>query len=875
MDTHVLDAVDYDPIDHLNAIFSHPSTLSSTPRVSTSLARYQGQVNDHVASLVSQQTASDADSVRRIQEAKAELSDLFAKIESVRERALETERSITEMTADIKRLDGTKRNLTLSMTALKRLQMLTTAYDQLRLLSKTRQYRDCAHLLEAVIQLMAHFKSYRSIDQIATLSKNVADLQRQLLEQICEDFEVSFSKGNMNIPDSRAMLSDACHVIDALGEQARSRLINWYCNTQLREYRNVFRPTDEAASLDNIARRYSWFHRALKTYDSEHALLFPPHWRVNEMLANAFCENTREDYKAILQRSMRRTDGQPPDVELLLSCLQETLDFEHSLERRFASAEDQRLSMDTEVSSKEEKQHVFNQSISEAFEPYLSLWVESQDNHLSSIIPRYRLQPIRNPDDEFHQQMVISSSTDLFHSYRITFAQCAKLSTGTHLLELAKIFAKYLDVYCQQVLYYLLCERSGPSGPSVEDIVIILNTADYCYQTTTQLEERIKTRIDASLRDRIDLQSQADSFMGIASTSVRTLVRKVEMECDASWREMRNVPWSRMENVGDQSPYVSSLLTVVRERAAEILKHLHKPQYARAFCDHLVDALTNAYITTLVVSRPVSETGAEQMLLDSYVLKKGFTELATINADPGTPPNSLFVKRVNQSMGKLDPILKTLQVRASPPEGLVQAYLIHLRDRSEANFRKILEIKGITRKGDQAHLVELFNAHKSSPSNQGLQVSNPTLGNLSLQATASSLGGVTPVIGSLRDSNNNSSAAAAASQSTPTLTGGTRFDPSTFGTAIINAARDGVDRFGSPGHAGGVTSASAAVSRTTSPPPPGGGGAALGLGLGAETAHASLNENLKKMGNFFRRDVSGGFGGFGRREEGRKSFEPR
>lgn len=800
---------------------------------------------------MARQTASDTDSIARIQEAKAELSDLFAKIESVRERALATERTITDMTADIKRLDGTKRNLTLSMTALKRLQMLTTAYDQLRLLSNTRQYRDCAQLLEAVIQLMAHFKSYRSIDQIATLSKNVADLQRDLLEQICEDFESAFTR--VEVHANRVMLAEACHVIDALGEHARSRLITWYCNTQLREYRHVFRASDEAASLDNIARRYSWFNRSLKTYDAEHAVLFPPSWRVNEMLANSFCESTREDYKTILQRSMRRTDGQTPDVNLLLKCLQETLDFEHTLERRFAGPAESRSSTDSTLSSaREEKQHSsFNQPISEAFEPYLSLWVESQDKQLSMLIPHYRQQPIRNPDEDFHPQMVIASSTDLFHSYRLTFAQCAKLSTGSRLLELARTFAKYLDVYCRDVLFYLLSERSGPAGPSVEDTVIILNTADYCYQTTTQLEERIKSRIDDDLKEQVDLQSQADSFMGIASAAVRTMVRKVELECEPSWREMRNVPWSRMDNVGDQSGYVSPLLATVNERTSDTLKHLQKPQYARAFCDHLVDAMTSAYITNLVVSRPISETGAEQMLLDSYVVKKGFTGLATINSEAGTPPNPNFVKRVNQSMTKLDTILKTLQVRSSPPEGLVQAYLIHLRDRSEPNFRKVLEIKGITRRGDQAHLVELFNAHKASPANENLQVSNPVIGNISLQAT---VGGTAPAITALnRDS--------MASYSTPTLGSAARFDPSTFGTAIINAARDGVDRFGSP--ALGVNSSVSPMSRTASPPP----GSALGLGIGAETAHASLNENLKKMGNFFRRDVSG-FSGFGGRNQG-------
>jgi hypothetical protein len=330
-----LNAADYDPLEHLNAIFYHPAALSSVAATAEALRSCQDDLDEDITGVVASQSASDADSVQRIQAAKTELADLFKKVEGVRERAMQTEQTITDMTADIKRLDSTKKNLTLSMTALKRLQMLTTAYEQLRSLSKSRQYRECAQLLQAVIQLVAHFKSYRSIDQIATLSRNVAELQSELLEQICEDFEVVFAKGE--VPQRKAMLAESCLVMDALGDSARTRLINWYSNTQLREYRQVFRGSDEAGSLDNIARRYSWFNRMMKTYDVEHASIFPPYWRVNEMLANSFCEGTREDFKGILQRSMRRGDGQTVDVDLLLSCLQETLDFEHGLERRFAS----------------------------------------------------------------------------------------------------------------------------------------------------------------------------------------------------------------------------------------------------------------------------------------------------------------------------------------------------------------------------------------------------------------------------------------------------------------------------------------------------------------------------------------------------------
>jgi hypothetical protein len=604
--------VDYDPLNHLNAIFSHPSTLASITKTATALKTHQDDVSESISTLVAAQAYSDDSSLRRMQSAKAELALLFQKIESVRTRAIETEQTITSMTADIKRLDGTKRNLTLSMTALKRLQMLTTAYEQLRGLAKSRQYKECASLLQAVLQLMRHFNSYRSIDQIATLSRNVSELQRELLEQVCEDFEIAFAKGEVG--NKRGVLGEACLVMDALGENARSRLVTWYVNTQLREYRQVFKGNDEAGSLDNIGRRYSWFRRMLRTYEDEHSGLFPPGWKVNEVLANSFCEGTRDDYKGILERSMRRPDGGKVDVALLLSCLQETMDFEQSLERRFAG--EQRASIDT-MSSADDRPQTFNGSISEAFEPYLSLWVELQDKQLASMIPKYRNQSILPVDEEFSPQAVIPTSIELFHFYKTTLAQCAKLSTGERLLDLAKTLAKYLDEYAQQVLLNFL---QKPGGPPLESIILVLNTSDYWHTNTQQLEENIKKRIDNELAAKVDLSSQSDAYMGVASAAVLALVHRVEVDCDSSWREMRNTNWSKMESVGDQSSYVAELLRHVNSQAAEVLPLVSKQQYARAFCDNLAENLANTYIANLVQCRPISEVGAEQVCTTSKPL---------------------------------------------------------------------------------------------------------------------------------------------------------------------------------------------------------------------------------------------------------------
>jgi vacuolar protein sorting-associated protein 53 len=544
-----------------------------------------------------------------MQSAQTELAQLFRKIETLRSRAIQTEQNITSMTADIKRLDGTKRNLTLSMTALKRLQMLTTAYDQLRGLAKTRQYRECASLLQAVLQLMRHFNSYRSIEQIAALSRGVSELQRELLEQVCEDFELAFTKDEISA--RRGTLVEACLVMDALGDSARSRLMTWYVNTELREYRQVFRGNDEAGNLDNIGRRYAWFKRVLKTHEEEHAMIFPPHWRANEVLATAFCDGTRDDFRGILERSMRRTDGSKIDVNLLLSCLQETMDFEHGLERRFAN--EPRASIDT-LSSVDDRSQSFHGSISTAFEPYLSLWVDSQEKQLTSMIPKYRTKPLIPDDEEFSPQGVISSAIELFHFYKITLSQCAKLSTGERLLDLSKILAKYLDEYAQQVLLNFL-QKGGQQGPPIQDVILVLNTAEFWHINTNQLEENIKKRIDSELVPKVDLSSQADAFLGVASAAVLALVRQVEQECEGAWREMKNTNWSTMESVGDHSSYVSELLRAVNEKTAEILGLVVKQQYARAFCDNLVEHVATAFIANIVLCRPVSEVGAEQVSL--------------------------------------------------------------------------------------------------------------------------------------------------------------------------------------------------------------------------------------------------------------------
>ena len=234
------------------------------------------------------------------------------------------------------------------------------------------------------------------------------------------------------------------------------------------------------------------------------------------------------------------------------------------------------------------------------------------------------------------------------------------------------------------------------------------------------------------------------------------------------------------------------------------------------------------------------------MLLDVHALRSSFSQLLP------NPP-ATFAKRVTTAFGKIDPLLKTLQVRSSPPEALVQAYLIHVADRNDANFRKILDLKGLRAKIEQNHLVELFQMHKTSERyGSSLVEKSQLLTPIVISGHAATATGAVQGLGVLGTT-------AAASISTASLPG--KFDPTVFGNAIMSAARDGVDRFGSPS-LGGATPRDGAQS----PPPQDGAPAAAGT-VGGVGAGGNLNENLKNIGKFFRRDL-GGFGGrFGKGQD--------
>jgi hypothetical protein len=73
----------------------------------------------------------------------------------------------------------------------------------------------------------------------------------------------------------------------------RMQLLDWYCDLQLREYRSIFRNSDEVGNFENIVRRFAWFKRLVMAYDEQQAGIFPDGWNVSRLVCSRFCDVTK------------------------------------------------------------------------------------------------------------------------------------------------------------------------------------------------------------------------------------------------------------------------------------------------------------------------------------------------------------------------------------------------------------------------------------------------------------------------------------------------------------------------------------------------------------------------------------------------------
>ena len=641
----------------------------------------------------------------------------LARLETHASRA---EASVGDITAEIRWLDTAKRNVAHSIVTLKRLQMLVNSTFHLEQLCAAEAFASAAQTLQAVQALLEYFAPYSAVEVVAQQRRRVDELRDDLRRKAMHAYEHAFQSARPHWDASDTPLPDAARAIDALGDETRTALIDWYCARQLREYRRVFRAVDEAGQLDNVARRYAWIRRMLRTYADEHSAAFLPAWHVDQRLLSLFAEITRDDLKSVLVRQQPRLDA-----DLLLGALNATNEFEAQVARQYARPFAEVVAAHRTAAAAAGQPL----TIAASFTPYLHVFVDAQERRLGELFAQFGAHASTGeaPAGSFEAQVahhaeepmkVLLSSTELFWFYRQTLERCAQLGEHAPFRELAALFARWLRRYVADVLQPALAQRHADADAHVRAVCLALNTADYCATTCTQLEQKLNEKVRDADTHPVSLDGERQAFYAVVAGALQHLCRALYHATDAAFQQMLRpeVPWAHVEHVTERSPYMDALAAALEHVGVVVRHEVENKRVVRSWCDKAVAIVVTRFVHTVVRLRPVRQRVAAQLRADVDALATLLRELPQFGTHvwSGTPNlaamHAAYDRIVDKQIARVAPVLAVLAAvpdDAPQPDALVHTYRTHLHDQSLGNFQKVLDLKGLKRL-DQTPLVEAF-----------------------------------------------------------------------------------------------------------------------------------------------------------------------
>lgn len=719
----VLDDPDFDSVQYINSLFPTEQSLSNIDDVIMKMESNIKEMDEEIETVVRSQSGVGQDGKKALEDSQKVIMQLFSQVRDIKTKAEKSEEMVREITRDIKLLDTAKRNLTTAITGLNHLHMLVTGVHSLRNLIEQRQYGEIVMPLQGVIEVMKHFQDSTDIPQILELRSQVLEIQNTLSDQITQDLKNAFQNPTSGSFVPSKQIGESLRVVSILDPKVKKDILEWFISLQLSEYLVLFDESEDSAWLDKIDKRYAWFKKQLLHVEDKFGTMFPSHWELSEKITLEFCERTKLELEKIMAKRKFEID-----VKLLLYAIQKTTNFEQLLEKRFAGDE-----------TGEENKTKFNGIIGSCFQNYLYIYIESLDRNLNELIDRFAeesKQVLNNMHEacETSAAPVLPSCADLFMFYKKSLVQCTQLSTGEPMVALANTFQQYLRHYAYKALQQNVSKQAGQTTnttlASVSNITrdlgltkdqrtkytpqeqarvcCVLTTAEYCLETTQQLEQKLKEKVDSNLVNKIDLSNEQDVFHNVISSCIQLLVQDLELACEPALTAMVKTNWSSVESVGDQSGYVTAITSHLKQSVPLIRTNLSSSRkYFTQFCVKFANSFIPKLVQHVFKCKPLSTVGAEQLLLDIHMLKTILIDLPSIGSQVQRKAPASYTKVVVKGMTKTEMILKLVMASAEPDICFVEQFCKLLPESDMTEFQRILDMKGL-KTNEKTNLVNLF-----------------------------------------------------------------------------------------------------------------------------------------------------------------------
>lgn len=726
---------DFDVIKCINKQFPNEQSLASIEEhiaiIRDKVKRHDEEISDAVRS----QTIIERDGKNELDKATAIMRELIQRIHYMKIQAQKSGQTVNEITCDIKQLDNAKRNLTSAVTMLNNLYLLVESVEKLKEVYNKSEYRQTASILAGIQDVMKQFSGYTHIPQIRQLSSEIEKLCQNIAERIDLDFKRLFEVPSTMSKEDIKLIAEACLVVSLLGYETREKLIKWFLELQLVEYGVLFKDTQiNMSSLNGVDKRYSWIKKRLLEFEDKYGYLFPPPWEMSERMAVEFCKMTKAGLTHVM-------NSHPNDVRLdsLVFAMTKTKQFEELLSKRFTG----------DTVEEKGKTHPFERIISSCFEPFLHLFIEAQESKIQKQLEEFidEHQKAIKLSTKQQPSIVFQTSNKLFQQYKDSLVQCVQLTNKSPLLDLHEVFKRYLREYTFKVLQIhiknpnssmplnkmssdasggkmfsvatygaagllqsLLRDDAGRNKIEPNQVCSVILTADYCLETTQQLEKKLKERIDATLVSRVDFKPELDIFNELISGCIQLLIQHIELGCEQGFSAMIKTQWSSVETPVGHSQFVDDIINSLQSQLPLIRDYLKEGRkYFVQLCNKFIVLFTHKYITNLFRCKLLSQGGAEQLLLDTHTLKKFLIHLPCANSEIKTAPAS-YTKAAIKGMSKAEMILKVVLVPHGTVSNFIESYFKLLPESNSAEFQRILEVKGVKR-NEAVQLLEAYNKY--------------------------------------------------------------------------------------------------------------------------------------------------------------------
>lgn len=613
-----------------------------------------------------------------------------------------------------------------------------------------------AELLIDVQSQISYFDPYQAIPYIIEVREKLDFIETELRRQIQWNFrEIGQLVPNLDISDNGSSpqsepsidissLQQVSLVIDALGQHFRVDLMERFAQLQLIPYEKLFNVGAKYSSLEFFDRRYLWFKRLLKVSDDKVASIFPTNWMLPYYLFQELTRRTKKhiyECLSVLENNLLKSDPSSY-VQSVLKTLKGVITFEAEMKSLFnvytQGIEDTidpklmimikggKRSMSTNINDdlaadsvseknsseldvEEPEEEII--SMAEAFDNFLGPYVQLEREELDVLMTKimgdevkflFKSKNVGNEDEWLLKPGdPFISSRKMFEFIKKSLKRCTAYSTGETYLSLSKEFRICLHNYAEALKFRCPSpEYTEPGKPLVynvnadmeEVLCRIIVTGEYCIDTVPQLEAMMKNHIRGSLTHEIDFSDQIDAFNDMVAFTIGIMTSGINQRIYPIFKKMRNMSWSNVSNVVDESPYVKEVIGILNEAVPRIRSAI-PAIFFQSFCMKLVTSVLDSLLDNIWKLKRITQTGAGQLLLDLNGIKEYLLRCPNARLPTGTAaitisnPYKIFV---NNRINHIQVILKLV---CTDDDKMEEMFAMLWPDGTKQDFENIMAIK--------------------------------------------------------------------------------------------------------------------------------------------------------------------------------------